>query len=100
MKNNIFRNALLFHKWYSLDAPEESDIPSQITGNISALEKFCLLRVFRPDRCVNAAKIFVGKIMGKQFLQPPALDYKNVYARASNLNSTIFFTFTRSGSSI
>ena len=90
MKNNLFRNTLLFHKWYSLDTPEESDIPSQITGNISALEKLCLLRVFRPDRCFNAAKIFVGKIMGKQFLQPPALDYKNVYARASNLNPTIF----------
>ena len=90
MKNNLFRNTLLFHKWYSLDTPEESDIPSQITGNISALEKLCLLRVFRPDRCFNAAKMFVGKIMGKKILQPSSLDYKNVYARDSNLNPTIF----------
>ena len=46
---------------------------------------------YRPDRCYNAAKLFVIDQMGeKEYVQPPVLDYKCIYNQSTTYMPIVF----------
>ncbi|GMH67856.1 hypothetical protein TrLO_g3024 [Triparma laevis f. longispina] len=79
-----------FKQWYDLESPEEAPIPGEAFKKLSGMQKLALTRVFRPDRCYNAVKIFVQGIMGEKFVQPPVLDYERIYKTSSALTPMVF----------
>lgn len=79
-----------FKVWYDLESPEEVPIPGDAAKELSGMQKLAITRVFRPDRCYNAVKLFVSEIMGEKFVQPPVLDYERIYKGSSALTPMVF----------
>mmetsp|Transcript_53278 Transcript_53278/g.159518 ORF Transcript_53278/g.159518 Transcript_53278/m.159518 type:complete len:3881 (-) Transcript_53278:473-12115(-) len=90
VKDALLEDSTAFKDWYDTEAPEECDFPVQACNNLSAMQKLCVVRVLRPDRCFNAARLFVATSMGERFLQPPLVDYQRVFEQSSSLSPTIF----------
>ncbi|GMI47335.1 hypothetical protein TrCOL_g3071 [Triparma columacea] len=79
-----------FKTWYDLESPEEVSIPGEGASKLSGMQKLAVTRVFRPDRCYNAVKLFVAKEMSEKYVQPPVLDYERIYKSSSALTPMVF----------
>ena len=90
VKTEIGKESSQFRRWIQSDFPETTQ-PPQIEGfSFSNIEKLCLLRVFRPDRCYVATKLFVVDSIGEKFVKAPTLNYKEVYTESRPINPIIF----------
>lgn len=47
-------------------------------------------RCFRVDRVTLTITKFVIKKMGEKYVQPPVLDYKNIFAQSTNMTPVVF----------
>ncbi len=90
IKTEIQENSDNFVRWVQSDTPEVIQIPTKNGKSLSGIEKLCLMRIFRKDRCFNATKLFVVESMGERFIEPPTLNYSEVYAQSTPINPTIF----------
>ena len=79
-----------FKAWYDLEAPEEVPFPGEAAKELGKMQILVMTRVFRPDRCYNAVKLFVSWAMGEKYVQPPALDYGRIYKQSSALTPMVF----------
>eukprot|EP00939_MAST-03C_sp_MAST-3C-sp1_P004322 g4322.t1 len=77
-------------EWYDLETPELAKIPSGYSEKLNKFEQMLLLRCFRSDRSFNATKEFVQWKMGKHFVEPPVLDYDNVFDQSTALCPIVF----------
>ena len=90
LKEDISNSMEVFKKWYDLETPEASNMRLQSYTKLSPIQKLCLIRVFRPDRCYFAVKIFIKKEMGDHFVQPSMIDYEKIYNQSSPNNPILF----------
>ena len=90
IKQSIEKSPGGLKSWYDSDNPEEIELPYDAYKSMSSLSKMCLLKIFRPDRCSNAARLFVSREMGIEYVQPPTLNYRKVFEQSSAINPTIF----------
>ena len=79
-----------FKIWYDKEMPESESFPCGFSKRLSAFQKLLLIRCFRPDRSYNAISLFISNEIGQQFVQPPVLDYKNIYAQSSATIPMVF----------
>jgi dynein heavy chain len=73
---------LKFLNWVQSSEPERSLPP--LDSIFTKFELLCLVRIFRPDRCFNAIKLFIADSIGEEFVQSPTLDYEEVYNESSS----------------
>ena len=90
IKQSTEKSPEVMKSWYDSENPEEIELSYDAYKSMSSLSKICLLKVFRPDRCYNAARLFVSHEMGEEYVQPPTLNYRKVYKQSTAINPTIF----------
>eukprot|EP00965_Chrysotila_dentata_P097363 3218320-Pleurochrysis_carterae.AAC.2 len=76
--------------WYDLEVPESAPMPQNYSETLSPLEKMLVLRCFRVDRIFVAITKFVIDTMGEKYVQPPVLNYAEVYEQSTPLVPVIF----------
>eukprot|EP00762_Andalucia_godoyi_P000034 ANDGO_02412.mRNA.1 Dynein-1-alpha heavy chain len=69
--------------WYDLEAPESVTFPMGYSETLNSFQKLCLLRCFRVDRIYVGVQLFIESRMSDRFVQPPVLNYENVFRQSS-----------------
>lgn len=69
--------------WFRQPEPEASDLPHEWEARLSELQRLLLIRSLRPDRVIFAASTFVASVLGRRFVEPPALNLAETYSESS-----------------
>jgi dynein heavy chain len=77
-------------QWYDLEAPESAPMPQGYNEKLSSIGRMLVLRCFRVDRISVAITKFIIAEMGQDYVQPPVLDYMNIYKDSKPLVPVIF----------
>lgn len=88
---DVEKNGKEWFEWYNRENPEDFDIPNGYSENITKFQLLCVLRIFRTDRVYKVIKDFIIEQMGSDhFVQPPTLQYNNVYAQSTENTPIVF----------
>jgi dynein heavy chain len=87
--NSVSTRTSQWHSWCFDESPETNPLPDQWEST-SELQKLCILRVFRPDRLHPCLAKFVGKALGHEFVDRPAVDLHSLYAQTNPVTPVIF----------
>lgn len=86
----IEANLDAWHAYYDLEAPEEAPMPADFHEGLTEFEKLLVLRCLRVDRVTVGITKFVISVMGEKFVQPPVLDYANIYKQSTENTPIVF----------
>jgi dynein heavy chain len=81
--------ALQWRKWYGEGEPEIVDLPRAVK-DISLFHRILLLRALRPDRLINALKMYVKDNMGEEYVEQPAFSIEDTY-KEQDISTPMFF---------
>ena len=87
---DLLRSIEEWRTWYDLEAPESHPMPQGYDEKLTPLEKMLVLRCFRVDRIYVAITKYVIQLMGEQYVAPPVLDFKKVFAQSTPTVPVIF----------
>lgn len=90
VKHEICSEMTIFKNWYDLESPEESVIQAKSCLNLTPMQNLCLTRILRTDRSYNAVKLFVKREMGEHFVQPPVINYEQIFQQSSPYSPILF----------
>ncbi len=76
--------------FYELESPEEGPLPMGYDTHLTEFEKLCVLRCLRMDRVTVGITRFVISAMGEKYVQPPTLDYANIYKQSTETTPIVF----------
>lgn len=79
-----------FQNWIHSNTPETSEPPLLNGSAFTNIEKLCIFRIFRPDRCYEATKLFVLDTIGEKYLKAPSLNYREIFNQSTATNPIIF----------
>jgi dynein heavy chain len=88
--DHIEHNGEAWQKWYELEAPEQSPFPGGYSDTLNVFEQMLLLRCVRVDRITVAITHFVIARMGEKYVQPPILDFQNIYTMSNAMTPVVF----------
>jgi dynein heavy chain len=92
--DDIRNNEKRWKKWYDLETPEEADLPCDYNNKIEndKFKQLLLIRIFRPDRAINAIKRFIiAKMNGNEFyVKSPPIVYKKIYQQSTEKTPIVF----------
>ncbi|KAG9396016.1 Dynein heavy chain and region D6 of dynein motor [Carpediemonas membranifera] len=94
--DHIEGNLAAWKEWTDLEKPEAATPPfvplasEEGPAELSKFECMLLLRCFRIDRVYHAVTDFVIDVMGERFVQPPVLDYENIFRQSSCFSPILF----------
>jgi dynein heavy chain, axonemal len=90
LKSDIMKNEKIWKDWFDLETPEKVPVPMGYDA-LNAIERICILKIFRVDRVYNAIKNFiVEKHRTEHFIIPPPPQYDKIYEQ-TNCNSPVVF---------
>ena len=72
--------------------PEADPLPGK-WNDVNRLGKLCVLRAFRPDKCVPGVQLFVEAEIGRRFIEPPPFDLHAAY-KDSSVSQPLLFVLT------
>lgn len=73
-----------------LQDPEEHPLPLGYSDTLNGFERLLLLRCLRIDRVTVGVTGYVMSVLGEKYVQPPVLDYANIYRQSTALTPIIF----------
>ena len=76
--------------WYDLEAPEQTPFPGGYSDMLDTFEQMLLLRCVRVDRVTVAITRYVIDRMSERYVQPPILDYENIFQMSNALTPVVF----------
>lgn len=79
-----------WRRYYTYEAPESEALYSDWESKIKGFSLLVLLRAIRPDRIPFAARTFVQKTIGNDFVQVPNFDIEDIYKKTSSLEPVLF----------
>ncbi|CDS41066.1 dynein heavy chain [Echinococcus multilocularis] len=79
-----------WHIWYTSDEPENTKLPAEWESSTNEFQRMLIVRSLRPDRVTFCATAFITNNIGKQFVEPPVLDMRNVVEDSSARTPLIF----------
>ena len=85
----IAKDILLWKDYYDLTCPEDSPFPEPFE-NTTDLVKLIVLKCLRPDKTINAVKMFIIKHMNQSFVEPPTFDLAASYSDSNPTTPMIF----------
>ncbi len=90
--DHISGNLAAWKAWADLEAPEDAPPPYLPDGEteLGRFDCMLLLRCFRIDRVHHAVTGFVIATMGERYVQPPVLNYHNIYKQSSSTTPILF----------
>ncbi|KAL1510265.1 hypothetical protein AB1Y20_006588 [Prymnesium parvum] len=80
---HIYDNVDQWKALYDSPTPELDQLPEPYESKCSRLQRLCVLRCLRPDKCVPGIQLFVEAEMGRRFIEPPPFDLQAAYKDAS-----------------
>jgi dynein heavy chain len=81
--------ALQWRQWYQEGEPEVVDLPRALK-DISLFHRILLLRALRPDRLINALRMYVRENMGDEYVEQPAFSIEETFAE-QDISTPMFF---------
>jgi dynein heavy chain len=81
---------LQFKTWIQSNVPETCEPPLLNGTAFTNIEKLCIFRIFRPDRCYDATKLFILDTIGEKYLKAPSLNYREVFNQSTSTTPIIF----------
>jgi dynein heavy chain len=90
--NQMEGEALQWRKWYQEGEPEVCDLPRALK-DISLFHRILLLRALRPDRLINALKMYVKDNMGEEYVEQPAFSIEATFAEMTITTPMFFVLF-------
>jgi dynein heavy chain len=87
---DLVNNGDDWRAWYDKEAPETVDMPVNYSNILGMFEQLLVYRCFRQDRTYNAVKRFVIWRLGEKYVQPPVLDYENIYQQSMATVPVVF----------
>jgi len=90
LADDVANNETEWHEYYELEAPEEAPMPNGYSAVLTEFEKLLVLRCLRVDRVTVGITRFVISVMGEKFVQPPVLDYANIYKQSTEGTPIVF----------
>eukprot|EP00924_Labyrinthula_sp_SR-Ha-C_P003608 maker-scaffold_3-augustus-gene-0.0-mRNA-1 protein AED:0.02 eAED:0.02 QI:0/0/0/1/0.5/0/3/0/4475 len=92
ISTELEKNSQEWKSWYDSETPEHCELPSGLENKLTGYQKLVLYRCFRPDRGYNAARLFIigDKYMGEKFVQPPILNYGQLFKQSTCYVPMIF----------
>lgn len=90
LADEIELDMVAWQAYYELEAPEEAPMPSGFHESLTEFEKLLVLRCLRVDRVTVGITKFVISVMGERFVQPPVLDYSNIYKQSTEVTPIVF----------
>jgi len=88
--DSILSESKAWKEFYDEESPENSPIPNGYSKKLSKFQQLLLIKVIRPDRCINAIKNFIIDKMGEYYVKSPPLSYQNIFTQSSSKNPIIF----------
>jgi len=80
----------VWRSYYDLEAPEENPLPMGYDRYLSEFEKLLVLRCLRMDRVTIGITKFVIGVMGERYVQPPVLEYHNIFKQSTESTPIVF----------
>ena len=90
LANSVERNEADWRRFYESEKPEEETLPGGLSDNLDQFEQILVLRCIRVDRITVAVTRFVIAKMGEKYVQPPVLDYPNIYSQTNSTTPVVF----------
>jgi dynein heavy chain len=90
MANIICDNGPIWRKWYDKEDPEMCEMPCGLSERLNKFQQLLVVRIFRPDRVVNAIKNFIIDKMGDFYIKSPPLNYNKIYAQSTSKTPIVF----------
>jgi dynein heavy chain len=79
--------------WYMSSKPEVEPMPGDWSVRSTELQKLCILKALRVDRCLFGAARFISANMGSEYVEPPSFNLKEVY-ESSNCKTPLIFVLS------
>ena len=90
LRIDITKNEKVWKDWYDLEIPENVPVPMGY-DSLNALERLCILKIFRIDRVYNGIKNFIMKNHNNDtFVNPLPPQYDKIFDQ-TNCNSPVVF---------
>ncbi|XP_033113255.1 dynein heavy chain 5, axonemal-like isoform X2 [Anneissia japonica] len=73
-------------QWRTLgehETPENYPLPERMDDVYNPMQRFMILRAFRPDRIMQASTVFVSSVLGKKYVTESLLDLASVLRQSS-----------------
>jgi dynein heavy chain, axonemal len=88
--SDIETNEKLWKTWYDLEAPEQTLIPCGYSESLNKFQQLLVVRIFRPDRVVNAIKNFIIDQMNDYYVKSPPINYQKIYDQSTEKTPIVF----------
>jgi dynein heavy chain len=94
--DDIRDNEKIWKKWYDTECPEEGQLPMGYSKKLNVdKDKFkplLLIRIFRPDRVINAIKRFIiARMNGNEYyVKSPPIVYKKILQQSNEKTPIVF----------
>ena len=79
LMDDIENHGSKWKEWYDLEAPENNPMPNGYTERTTKFQQLLIIRIFRPDRVVNAIKNFIIEKMNDYYVKSPPIKYEKIY---------------------
>ena len=93
IEQHVAANIDAWHKLYNDLAPQDATLPGE-WSHLNSLQRLCVLRCLRPDKCVPALQSFVEIELGRRFIEPPPFDLHAAFTDSSVNLPLIFILST------
>mmetsp|Transcript_39360 Transcript_39360/g.37803 ORF Transcript_39360/g.37803 Transcript_39360/m.37803 type:complete len:457 (+) Transcript_39360:6904-8274(+) len=92
LMDDIENNGKLWKDWFDLEDPEHEDhpIPCDYTTKLNKFQQMLVIRIFRPDRVVNAIKNFIIEKMHDQYVKSPPIRYEKIFDQSTEKTPIVF----------
>jgi len=88
--SDIEGNGKLWKDWYDLEAPEQTSIPCGYSDSLNKFQQLLVVRIFRPDRVINAIKNFIIERMNDYYVKSPPINYTKIYEQSTEKTPIVF----------
>ena len=90
LADSIVGNIGEWKRWYDHEQPEDYPFPGGLSDALSSFEQMLVYRCLRIDRITVAVTRYVISSMGEKFVQPPVLDYAQIYKQSNAMTPIVF----------
>ena len=90
LADSIEADEAAWRTYCEYEKPEVESLPDGLTDKLGLFEQMLVLRCLRVDRVTIAVTNFVIAKKGGKYVQPPVLDYNNIYTQTTSITPVVF----------
>lgn len=75
---------------HSLLQAHEMALAEPFASRLSTFQRLLVLRCLRPDKVLAGARLFVGEVLGKRFVEPPPFDLATCFRESGPATPLVF----------